>query len=779
MKSKVLLIDDSVTIHRVIDLSIDFDRYDIVKVFSKEDAVLKLQSEQFDYILLDNKLDNIVISEYISELKQMQKSATIILLVGAFDRFDEKDLERTKADDYLVKPFDSQSLNEKLSSEADMMPAGIVERIAEADFARDNDDFTSKKEIKEVTSQSSEGITKEEYLKNLEEVALDDLTDKGYIEDFEQAESTNKENIQSTENAESTENVEIHSADNIVLTEQPVEEQLAVEQPVEEFNSEIKDEPIIEPVNQDASLTAVNNMVSLNDLDEDEDNEDDYSYKDDDMPLSSIELDEPLNVEKSSELLENENDDFNKQTDEPVNEIPQVDDFSAVTENVSDEAGIHEEKPLFDDAAETPVPSIEPALDMNQEPLGLDNISHPDESMIEIPDPMKSIRNPILPGIDDAASIPDEYLMQENLSPADNSGADMLHEFPDFPDVDEHEEKYTKDNNADTPVNFENENTEIENKEDDFSMVMPEEDMQSEVPVMENQPAPEEISVGFDDADNKEETLINSEQTEATAEENVTPLFDDDDWLSDAPGMEKPVEENKEENESSFDFDSDTNIENIQEEPVNTSLFNEEVTQDISQEIDEQMAEETFVDEQPLDENQSYDIGIDEPSLTEEKEEDMQEVSSEEIIEDMKLFEEEQIENEQAEQLLADDNNAEIEDLSSSEELQAEENKWEEKPDNNFVAPVVNQVEQSSNTQEVRKAEAYMEENTGRFGGITVTISRDEIMSMLGNAIDKHFLEEAVKEVIAANMKDIVQNIVPAIAEKYIKEEIERLKNDE
>ena len=38
MKSKVLLIDDSVTIHRVIDLSIDVDRYDIVKVFSKEDA---------------------------------------------------------------------------------------------------------------------------------------------------------------------------------------------------------------------------------------------------------------------------------------------------------------------------------------------------------------------------------------------------------------------------------------------------------------------------------------------------------------------------------------------------------------------------------------------------------------------------------------------------------------------------------------------------------------------------------------------------------------------
>ena len=52
-------------------------------------------------------------------------------------------------------------------------------------------------------------------------------------------------------------------------------------------------------------------------------------------------------------------------------------------------------------------------------------------------------------------------------------------------------------------------------------------------------------------------------------------------------------------------------------------------------------------------------------------------------------------------------------------------------------------------------------------------------MAMLGNAIDKHFLEESVKEIIASNMKEIVRNIVPAIAEKYIKEEIERLKSDE
>ena len=91
----------------------------------------------------------------------------------------------------------------------------------------------------------------------------------------------------------------------------------------------------------------------------------------------------------------------------------------------------------------------------------------------------------------------------------------------------------------------------------------------------------------------------------------------------------------------------------------------------------------------------------------------------------------------------------------------------------------VQKAEISQESVNIQQAEQYSPETSGRFGGITVTISRDEIIAMLGNAIDKHFLEEAVKEVIAANMKDIVRNIVPAIAEKYIKEEIERLKNDE
>ena len=449
MKSKVLLIDDSVTIHRVIDLSIDFDRYDIVKVFSKEDAALKLQSEQFDYILLDNKLDNIIISEYISELKQQQKKATIILLVGAFDRFDETDLEKTKADDYLVKPFDSQSLNEKLSSEVDMMPAGIVERIAEADFARDNDDYIKK--AQDGQQETSEAITKKEYLDNLEEVQIDDLTDKGYVEELDQTEPASMASevpspviTPIVDEAPASMASEVPSpvitpivdeapasmASEVpspvitpIVDEAPASMASEVPSPVitpivDEAPASMASEvpsPVITPIEEepaeeipavkphvsvpatdDSTLTAVNNMVSLNDLEEDEDNEDDGSHIADDLPLSSIELEEPLVVNKSSELMEEQ------AAEEPVN---------VADDEVVEHANMNIEAEVNDNGQE--------------------------EGAIEMPNPITAVHSPILPGIDDAATISDDYLMHENLAPVDNNEGEMLQEFPDFPDIDD------------------------------------------------------------------------------------------------------------------------------------------------------------------------------------------------------------------------------------------------------------------------------------------------------------------------------------------------------
>ena len=845
MKSKVLLIDDSVTIHRVIDLSIDFDRYDIVKVFSKEDAALKLQSEQFDYILLDNKLDNIIISEYISELKQQQKNATIILLVGAFDRFDETDLEKTKADDYLVKPFDSQSLNEKLSSEVDMMPAGIVERIAEADFARDNDDFIQKSSA--VVQESGDVITKEEYLENLEEVQLDDLTDKGYVEDLDQTEQS----------AKSVEENQVEEA----VGQPPVIDDIPAAVP----NIEPLDDAIMEaPVTDDSTLTAVNNMVSLNDLEEDEDHEEDGSHNAEaDLPLSSIDLDEPLNVSKSSDLLEVELQDeevalpaIDTQDEEKAEEPTNI-DFGTAEENTVEEISVD----MGEETHDLPL-TAEPALEdetVSSVDLPVTNLS--DEAVsddaIEMPDPMAAVHSPILPDIDDAATISDDYLMQENLAPADNNGEDMLQEFPDFPDIDDTSTDEMQDLIETAPATEENaeETTEVPNidfgssdeAEDIVAVNMP---VQEDAPVADDllsiqdensTEAPVDLGGDLFGEENNEPVSDNSDDLTVPVAEpsEEKPLFEDDDWLSDAPAKADDtasaetlddmmlISTNEAESEASaeipdLDFGVSENTEEENqisidmpsvEESEEAPLVMPEITPDIeetaqeesqplnfdfgeteeestSKEIDpESIGACTSIDTMsffPEEDNEETkeDISIPEVNTGEENQDaaeespvfTMEETAPVEESINPVTFDEASPEEAEQEQEISFGFDNQEESVREENEVPVENNISIEKEETLPAAPVMNAVEEAT---PVKEAQEYKEDNTGRFGGITVTISRDEIMSMLGNAIDKYFLEEAVKEVIAANMKDIVRNIVPAIAEKYIKEEIERLKNDE
>ena len=162
-KRTVLLIDDSVTIHRVVDLSIDPEQFRMSKVFSSEEAMQKLNENEYDFILLDNKLENINLKDFINTLKAYQPQSHIVLLVGAFDKFSVDDLEKSGANDYLIKPFDSQALNAKLVKDGisfdgakiygnafadsdlidspDIMHTDFVERMPHADINRETDDF--------------------------------------------------------------------------------------------------------------------------------------------------------------------------------------------------------------------------------------------------------------------------------------------------------------------------------------------------------------------------------------------------------------------------------------------------------------------------------------------------------------------------------------------------------------------------------------------------------------------------------------------------------------
>lgn len=809
MKSKVLLIDDSVTIHRVIDLSIDVDRYDIVKVFSKEDAALKMQSEQYDYILLDNKLDNIIISEYIKELKAAQPSASIILLVGAFDRFDESDLEKTGADDYLVKPFDSQSLNEKLSSDADMMPAGIVEKIAEADFARDNDDYITPT-ASLTTGEVIDGLSKKEYLENLEEVQPDDLTDNGYAEDLDAAPSLEfdklpkeaKEALQERqeENIQSEEQIEVDNPAESTIIEESPEEDIIVEENKEE-----------EPVSVSLDDAAVETL----------------SFEE---PAVSEEVAEPaVEQEQETENIEK----VNTADNEEVLDIPAAEENTQaeeLPEQIVEEPAL-EDVPAVEETAED-IPLTADAQEEENAPVNTEEI--------EIPDNMTAVHNPVLPDINDAADISDEYVMQDNLEEVDSiSTNERLDEFPDFPDVDDISTDEMQDSQDTADIQAEeSDNAELPLIEEDSAEELPADNILEESAVEE---IPAEETFAEEAPVQEEAQAENEEESPAAENQQETLLVDDDDWLSDAPTAREDNAADMQAEEPQLDLSEESaDVENTADENISA----EETTAQEAAEAAEIPVEETFVEEAPVQEDIQEESAeeipeeaesFEEPALfeenTEEESQDSFNLSDEETapVEEVQETAEDTINSEPLSDELPEmpsldevstmaesiDNAAEspvedevpVEDTAETltaeaaeetvaEQEPAEETSFdmaeskqedmavnEERAEEEPVLPVQQEEvrNEPANFQqsEVKQAETYSPETSGRFGGITVTISRDEIIAMLGNAIDKHFLEEAVKEVIASNMKEIVRNIVPAIAEKYIKEEIERLKNDE
>ncbi|MGC8768161.1 response regulator [Calditerrivibrio sp.] len=167
MKNRIMLVDDSITIHRVIDLSLESDRFEVEKAFTYEDAINKIKKFNPGVVLLDNKLEGVNVASFVKELKSTY-GARVILLVGAFDDFDESKLMQYGCDDFLVKPFSSQSLEDKL---VNLLPQNenediVVSPVEEKDAA-----------VEELMSKISEDVGFDELAKEPKENEIFEETD--------------------------------------------------------------------------------------------------------------------------------------------------------------------------------------------------------------------------------------------------------------------------------------------------------------------------------------------------------------------------------------------------------------------------------------------------------------------------------------------------------------------------------------------------------------------------------------------------------------------------
>jgi DNA-binding response OmpR family regulator len=123
----IIVLDDSLTIHKIVEYSIDPDKYKLYKFFTLEDFNSKFKDIEIHLLLLDNKLDGINVKDFCKRLKDNNKNIKIILLVGAFERLGSQDITTLNIDDFINKPFNSKVLSEKIETLMGGVPS-YVER---------------------------------------------------------------------------------------------------------------------------------------------------------------------------------------------------------------------------------------------------------------------------------------------------------------------------------------------------------------------------------------------------------------------------------------------------------------------------------------------------------------------------------------------------------------------------------------------------------------------------------------------------------------------------
>lgn len=133
MAKKILLADDSITIQKVISITFASENYELIIVGDGESAVKRAKESRPDLIMADVAMPGKNGYEVCEAVKNDPSIAStpVLLLAGTFEPLDRAEAERVKADDSIVKPFESQQLLNKVAGLLENAPERESESEAE------------------------------------------------------------------------------------------------------------------------------------------------------------------------------------------------------------------------------------------------------------------------------------------------------------------------------------------------------------------------------------------------------------------------------------------------------------------------------------------------------------------------------------------------------------------------------------------------------------------------------------------------------------------------
>lgn len=116
MGTTLLLADDSITIQKVVGIIFANEDYELVVVDNGITALEKAKESRPDVMLVDALMPGKNGYEVCEEVRRdpALRDVPLLLLVGAFEPFDEERARNSGADAHITKPFESQSLIDRV-----------------------------------------------------------------------------------------------------------------------------------------------------------------------------------------------------------------------------------------------------------------------------------------------------------------------------------------------------------------------------------------------------------------------------------------------------------------------------------------------------------------------------------------------------------------------------------------------------------------------------------------------------------------------------------------
>jgi CheY-like chemotaxis protein len=153
MSAKILVADDSLTIQKVISITLSSTGHELLTANSYQELIEKLKGGEINLVLLDfNLSENIDGYSLAKKIKELSPSSEIIMMYGTFDNVDDGQLSDSDVRDKVIKPFESnlfiQKCNEVLGeSNISSIESATDNAVLEGDLTQESANLSNMESI--------------------------------------------------------------------------------------------------------------------------------------------------------------------------------------------------------------------------------------------------------------------------------------------------------------------------------------------------------------------------------------------------------------------------------------------------------------------------------------------------------------------------------------------------------------------------------------------------------------------------------------------------------